>query len=160
MKPSILVASLLTLISLAALGDEGMWLFNQFPEDKAEKKYGVEIQQSFLDHLRLSSVRVGASGSFVSPNGLVFTNHHVVLDCVQNVSSAEHDYVANGFYAKTLAEELKCPGTEANVLLKIEDVTARVNGAVKAQPAVPADLASDKRRCRTRATTGSDAELG
>jgi hypothetical protein len=118
-----------------AFADEGMWLFNQFPKDRVEKKYGVRIQQPLLDHLRLSSVRVGASGSFVSPNGLIFTNHHVVLGCVQDVSTPEHDYVTNGFYAKSLADEKKCPGAEANVLLNIEDITAKVKAAVKADPA-------------------------
>src|SRR3981081_4170868 len=102
-------------IALPALADEGMWLFNQFPKDKVQKKYGVAVEQPFLDHLRLSSVRVGASGSFVSPHGLVFTNYHVVLSCVQNVSSPEHDYVANGFSAQNNEEEKKCPGAEANV---------------------------------------------
>lgn len=114
--------------------DEGMWLFNQFPKDRVEKKYGIEVTQPFLDHLRLSSVRVGASGSFVSPDGLIFTNHHVVLGCVQDISSPDHDYVAKGFYAKTLAEERKCPGSEANVLLQIDDITSKVKAAVKAEP--------------------------
>lgn len=111
-----------------------MWLFNQFPKDKVRQKYGVSVEQPFLDHLRLSSVRTGASGSFVSPHGLIFTNHHVVLGCVQNISSSEHDYVANGFYARSLEEEKKCPGAEANVLLKIEDITDEVRSAVKADP--------------------------
>ena len=102
-------------------GDEGMWLFNQFPNDRVKAKYGVELSRPMLDHLRLSSVRVGASGSFVSANGLIFTNHHVVLGCVQDVSTPQNDYVANGFYAKAQAEEKACPGAEANVLLNISD---------------------------------------
>jgi hypothetical protein len=134
MKSSVLLALLLIAARLPAFGDEGMWLFNQFPKDKVQKKYGVDVEQPFLDHLRLSSVRVGASGSFVSPSGLIFTNHHVVLGCVQDISSAGHDYVAGGFYAKTQGEEVQCPGEEANVLLSIEDVTAKVTGAVKTDP--------------------------
>jgi hypothetical protein len=129
--------SLLTLaigLCLPALADEGMWLFNQFPKERVSKKYGVDISQPLLDHLRLSSVRVGASGSFVSPNGLIFTNHHVVLGCVQNISTPQKDYVADGFYAKSMDEEKKCPGSEANVLLTIQDITAQVNAAVKANP--------------------------
>ncbi len=124
----------LLVVLTPAFADEGMWLFNQFPKDKIEKKYGVEIPQPLLDHLRLSSVRVGASGSFVSPNGLIFTNHHVVLGCVQDVSTPDHDYVANGFYAKSMADEKKCPGGEASVLLNIEDITAKVKAAVKGDP--------------------------
>src|SRR6476646_7483990 len=121
----------ITATTLPCMADEGMWLFNQFPKDKVQKKYGVDITQPFLDHLRLSSVRVRASGSFVSPHGLVFTNYHVVLGCVQDVSSPQHDYVSNGFQAQNFDEEKKCPGAEANVLLKIEDITGKVKAAVK-----------------------------
>jgi V8-like Glu-specific endopeptidase len=128
----------LLMILLAAgmpvAADEGMWLLNQFPNERVEKKYGVALSPELLDHLRLASVRVGASGSFVSPNGLIFTNHHVVLSCVQDVSTPQNDYVANGFYAKSVAEEKKCPATEANVLLNIEDISAKVKSAVKADP--------------------------
>ena len=125
----------LLLLTFPLIADEGMWPFNEFPKDRVKQKYGVEISDQLLDHLRLASVRAGASGSFVSPKGLIFTNHHVVLGCVQEVSTKEHDYVANGFFAKTEAEELKCPGAEASVLLKIEDVTARVKSAIQADPA-------------------------
>jgi hypothetical protein len=151
------ILACLVAASLPAFPDEGMWLFNEFPKDKVEKRYGVDVQQPFLDHLRLSSVRVGASGSFVSPNGLIFTNHHVVLGCVQNVSTPQNDYVANGFYARTLADERKCPGAEANVLLRIEDVTAKVTGAAKAAPDSPeadrqrkAEMVRLENDCNTR----------
>ena len=127
----------LSVLGLPAAADEGMWLFNQFPTDKVRNKYGVDVSPKMLDHLRLSSVRVGASGSFVSANGLIFTNHHVVLGCVQNVSTPQNDYVANGFHAATLAEEKKCPGGEANVLIDIQDVSAKVKEAVKADPDSP-----------------------
>jgi hypothetical protein len=145
------------LICLPLLADEGMWLFNEFPKDKVKQKYGVDVSQAFLDHLRLSSVRAGASGSFVSPHGLIFTNHHVVLGCVQEVSTKEHDYVTNGFFAKSHAEELKCPGAEANVLLNIQDITSQVKSAVKASAASAeanqqrkAELARLENECSTR----------
>ena len=125
------VVALLVALAIPAVADEGMWLFNQFPNDKLQKRYGIALSEDLLNHLRLSSVRVGASGSFVSRRGLIFTNHHVVLGCVQEISSKEQDFVANGFYAKSLEEERKCPGQEANVLLKIEDVTAKVKAAIK-----------------------------
>ena len=126
---------LLLLTAVACLrADEGLWLFNHFPKEAVAKKYGYQVTDAFLDHLRLASVRFnnGGSGSFISPHGLLFTNHHVGADCIQKVSSAEHDYMANGFMAATEAEEQKCPDLEVNVLLRMEDITAQVKGAVQA----------------------------
>jgi hypothetical protein len=120
--------------STAAVADEGMWLYNEPPKDKIKAKYGFEVTQPWLDHIRLSSVRFnnGGSGSFVSPDGLTFTNHHVGAACVQQLSTEGHDYIKAGFYAKTKAEEAKCPNLELNELVGIEDVTDKVNAAVKA----------------------------
>jgi hypothetical protein len=116
-----------------ALADEGMWLYNAFPKEKVKAKYGFEPSQQWLDHVRLSSVRFnnGGSGSFVSPDGLTFTNHHVGADCIQKLGKTGTDYMKTGFYAKTQAEEAKCPDLELNVLVGIEDVTAKVNAGVK-----------------------------
>src|SRR6266851_10212095 len=121
------------LLPLTALADEGMWLYNQPPKDKIKAKYGFELTQKWLDHLRLASVRFnnGGSGSFVSADGLTFTNHHVGAGCVQQLSTAGHDYIKTGFYAKTRAEEAKCPNLELNQLVGIEDVTDKVNAGVK-----------------------------
>jgi Peptidase S46 len=120
-------------LSTAASADEGMWLFNEAPKDKIKAKYGFELTQQWLDHVRLSSVRFnnGGSGSFVSADGLTFTNHHVGAACVQQLSTAGHDYLKTGFYAKTQAEEAKCPNLELNELVGIEDVTDKVNAGVK-----------------------------
>ncbi|HVN18561.1 MAG TPA: S46 family peptidase, partial [Dongiaceae bacterium] len=119
--------------STGAVADEGMWLYNEPPKDKIKAKYGFELMQQWLDHVRLSSVRFnnGGSGSFVSPDGLTFTNHHVGAGCVQQLSTEGHDYIKTGFYAKTQAEEAKCPNLELNQLVGIEDVTDKVNAAVK-----------------------------
>ena len=119
--------------STGAVADEGMWLYNEPPKDKIKTKYGFELTQQWLDHVRLSSVRFnnGGSGSFVSPDGLTFTNHHVGAGCVQQLSTEGHDYIKTGFYAKTQAEEAKCPNLELNQLVGIEDVTDKVNAAVK-----------------------------
>jgi hypothetical protein len=93
----------------------------------------VKLTQQWLDHVRLSSVRFnnGGSGSFVSADGLTFTNHHVGAGCVQQLSSEGHDYIKTGFYAKTRAEEAKCPNLELNELVGIEDVTDKVDAGVK-----------------------------
>src|SRR5947209_8087837 len=108
--------------------DEGMWPVNQFPKQAVQKSYGSTVTDDFLGHIQRSSVRFnnGSSGSFISPQGLLFTNHHVGRDCIQKVSSSDHDYVANGFYAASVTEEKKCPDLEVNVLLKMDDVTAKV----------------------------------
>src|ERR1700726_1153364 len=123
------------LLPLAALADEGMWLYNAPPKDKIKAKYGFELTQAWLNHVRLSSVRFnnGGSGSFVSADGLTFTNHHVGAGCVSQLSSEGHDYIKSGFYAKTQAEEAKCPNLELNQLVGIEDVTDKVNAGVKTE---------------------------
>ena len=113
--------------------DEGMWTFDSPPLMQLKDKYNFTPTQQWLDHIRLSSVRFndGGSGSFVSPNGLVITNHHVAFGQLQKVSTKEKDYVKDGFYAKTQTDELKCPDLELNVLVSMENVTNRVQGAVK-----------------------------
>jgi peptidase S46-like protein len=136
---SFFAALLLALFSLqtlniTALADEGMWTFNNVPRAEIKKKYGFEITDDWLNKVRLASVRFnnGGSGSFVSPNGLVLTNYHIVEDIVGEVSTPQKDYAKEGFLAKTQADEIKAPSLELNVLMSIEDVTNRVNGAVKA----------------------------
>jgi len=127
---------IVTLVALyaaatSARADEGMWTFNGFPKARLEKKHGVKVSDAWLDHVRLSSVRLaqGCSGSLVSPAGLVLTNHHCVETCLQQLSTSEKDYIAQGFQAKTTADELKCPVLEVNQLVEITDVTARMKKA-------------------------------
>ena len=130
---------LLCALVLPVVADEGMWLFNQFPKGLVNEKYKLDITDPFLDHLRLASVRIGGgSGSFVSPNGLIFTNHHVASDCISKVGSAGHDYMKDGFQADTAAAEMRCPDMEANVLVALEDVTQKIKDAGKDE-AKPAD---------------------
>lgn len=128
------VAIILVLAAPLVRADEGMWLYNAFPKDRVQKQYGFLPTQEWLDHLRLSSVRFnnGGSGSFVSADGLAFTNHHVGADCIGKLATSGHDYMKTGFYAKTQAEEAKCPDLELNVLVGIEDVTAKVRAAAPA----------------------------
>jgi hypothetical protein len=128
----ILLATILCSVRPSA-ADEGMWTFDNPPLTQLKEKYNFTPTPQWLDHIRLSSVRFndGGSGSFASPNGLVVTNHHVAFGQLQKVSTPQKDYVKDGFFAKTQAEELKCPDLELNVLVSMENVTARVQGAVK-----------------------------
>ena len=130
------LAGLLLLTTAGAtfsVADEGMWTFDNPPLKQLQEKYGFTPTKAWFDHVRLSSVRFndGGSGSFVSPNGLTITNHHVAFGQLQKLSTAGKDYVKDGFHAKTQAEELKCPDLELNVLLSMENVTSQVQGTVK-----------------------------
>ena len=141
MKTRLLIFGLmLALATPLALADEGMWLYNNFPKDRVEKQYGFLPTQEWLDHLRLSSVRFnnGGSGSFVSADGLAFTNHHVGADCIEKLGTSGADYMKTSFYAKTRADEAKCPDLELNVLVGIDDVSAKVKAAAPATMSVAA----------------------
>ena len=129
-----LVAAAISIASVSVIhADEGMWTFDNPPIKLLKEKYGFTPTQAWLDHLRLSSVRLneGGSGSFVSPNGLLLTNHHVARGQLQKNSTAEHDYVRDGFYAATPDQEMKSPDLEVNVLVAMQNVTERVQGAAK-----------------------------
>ncbi|HXS68410.1 MAG TPA: S46 family peptidase, partial [Candidatus Polarisedimenticolia bacterium] len=110
--------------------DEGMWLFNQPPREILKERHQFDPSDAWLEHLQKSSVNIGASGSFVSEDGLLISNHHVGSSSLQKLSTKEKNYLRDGFYARTEAEELKCDDLEINVLQSIEDVSARVNEAV------------------------------
>jgi len=129
----------------SAAADEGMWLFNAPPLKQLKEKYQFEPTPQWLDHLQKASVRFnsGGSGSFVSANGLCITNHHVGLDTLQKISSEKKNYVRDGFYAKTQAEEVKATDLELNVLMSIEDVTDKVKAAV--QPSMSPEDANKAR---------------
>ncbi len=114
------------------LADEGMWTFDNPPLKQWKERYNFEPSQEWLDRLRLASVRLeGGSGSFVSADGLIITNHHVASGQIAKLSTKERDLIKDGFYAKTQAEELKTPDMEANILMSFENVTERVQSAVK-----------------------------
>src|ERR1051325_8078583 len=140
--PALLMSALVS--SLQA--DEGMWLFNNPPRKLLKEKYGFDATDAWLEHVQKSSVRFNSGGSvsFVSEDGLAISNHHVGADALQKFGDKDHDYLRDGFYAHTLAEEKRCLDLELNVLMSIEDVTDRVNAAVK--PGVAAEEAFTARR--------------
>jgi hypothetical protein len=126
--------------------DEGMWLVNKLPRKLLKEEHGFAASDEWVEHVQKSAVRIstGGSGSLVSPHGLVMTNHHVGADMLHKLSTAEHDYIATGFFARTQAEEQPCPDIEMDILWAIEDVTARVTDAASA--ARTAAEANDARR--------------
>ncbi len=111
--------------------DEGMWTYDNFPAAKMRAAYGWAPDAAWLEHARLGSIRLtlGCSASLVSPSGLVMTNHHCARECLSDLADAQHDYIANGFYAAAAADEKKCPAMEANQLVAITDVTHQVEAA-------------------------------
>ena len=129
-----------------ALADEGMWPFNNVPKAQIKSKYGFDVTDAWLKKVQLASVRFnnGGSGSFVSADGLVLTNHHIASDTLQKISTPEKDYNKEGFYAPTREREAKAPDLELNQLVSIEDVTDRVAAAVK--PGASAGEANAARR--------------
>ena len=118
-------------VTARAIADEGMWTFDSFPSARVKQLYGFAPDQKWLDHVRKNSVRLesGCSGSIVSRDGLVMTNHHCVTDCTSALSSPARDYLDDGFYTSTRKDEKICPGAEASILQSIVDVTDRVKRA-------------------------------
>jgi hypothetical protein len=145
LRPASIGILFLAFVSLAH-ADEGMWLVNKLPRKLLKERYGFVASDEWVEHVQKSAVRIstGGSGSLVSARGLVMTNHHVGADMLHKLSTAEHDYLEKGFFARSEAEEVACPDIEMDVLWSIEDVTARVNGAVK--DGMSAAEANDARR--------------
>jgi hypothetical protein len=115
----------------SSFADEGMWTYDNPPLKQWKERYGFEPSKDWMDNMRLASIKIGGgSASFVSPNGLIVTNHHVASGIISRLSTKEKDYLKNGFYAPTLADELKGEA-EARVLVSYEDVTSRIHGSVK-----------------------------
>ncbi len=135
--------------------DEGMWLFNHPPRRLLQERHGFQAGDAWLERLQRSCVRFnsGGSGAFVSEDGLVMSNHHVGADALAKFGDAAHDYLRDGFHARTRDEEKRCHDLELNVLMSIEDVTDRVNAAVG-----PGDSAAAAFRARSEAIAAIEKE--
>jgi hypothetical protein len=150
----------LTLFASWSSADEGMWLFNHPPRDLLKKKYDFDLTSDWLDRAMKASVRFsGASGAIVSPRGLVATNHHVGSDTIQKLSTSGRDLYRDGFQARSIDDELKCPGVELIVLQGIDDVTPRVQATVK--PAMkPAEAAAARKAIIARIESETKEQTG
>ena len=125
--------ALASLIACApAFGDAGMWTFHDFPAALVKREYGADINGAWLDRVRTATIRLAnCTASFVSPEGLILTNHHCAEACLDDNSSAQRNLVRDGFLARTRAEELKCGTQIADVLMEMENVTGKVADAVR-----------------------------
>ena len=140
------------------MADEGMWTFDNFPKAEVAKKYGVDINDEMLNRLQRAVVRLetGCTGSFVSPDGLVLTNHHCVSSCLAENSSAANDLLARGFNAKARENEIRCQGSQASVLMDTEEVTPKVTSALAATAA--ADITRTRNETLTNLESACEAE--
>jgi hypothetical protein len=153
------MAGAILVLGQVAAADEGMWLLTNPPADVLRQRYGFEPSREWLEHLQKSAVRIGASGAVISPEGLVLTNHHVGVDQLAKLSTPQRDLVQMSFYARTREEELKCPDQEVQILWSIEDVTAKVNAAVKPEQ-TPAQAAEARRQEMSRIEAASKEATG
>jgi hypothetical protein len=143
------VIAIITLIAMpgaTALGDEGMWPFNYVPKVMIKQRYGFDVADQWLLNIQRGTARFdnGGTGALVSANGLLITNYHVALDAIQQLSTPQRNIIKDGFHAPVREQELKVPKLEINFLMSIEDVTARLNEAVK--PGMSAAEAEAARR--------------
>ncbi len=163
-KHAAMLASLIFLCLASAQllrADEGMWTFDNFPSKTVGTKFGFTPSQDWLDHVRLSSLRIagGCSASFISPQGLVMTNHHCVVDCVEQLSTPQQNFQEDGYSAKTPAEEKKCPDFELDQLVEIRDVTKDVQDAMAGKTGDEANKALHAKEAELQQSCGSDKSV-
>ncbi|HRJ49465.1 MAG TPA: S46 family peptidase, partial [Phycisphaerales bacterium] len=146
---------------LPALADEGMWLLDNPPRQILREKYNFDPSDEWLEHVRLSAVRfqTGGSGSLVSPDGLVMTNHHVGADMIAKLSTSDRDLMETGFLAASREQELPCPDLEVNILWSTSDVTDRVNAAVTGEM-TPAQANAARQRVIAQITAEAGDQAG
>ncbi len=143
-------ALVLLMLSGAALADEGMWTFDNFPKQAVKEQLGVEITDAWLDHVRLATTRLesGCTGSFISPDGLILTNHHCAAECLAQLSTPQRDLIADGFLAPSRAEEPVCKTEQVSVLMGMEEITAKVSAATRGLDDKAANAARKKELTR------------
>src|SRR3979490_695415 len=132
MRRSCLLAVLVLLVSPPAFSDAGMWTFHDFPQDLGKRRPGADIGPAWLDRVRAATIRLSnCTASFVSPDGLILTNHHCAEACLDDHSSSEQNLVRGGSLARTREQELKCATQIADVLMGVENVTAKVAASIR-----------------------------
>ncbi len=140
-----LLLALAMAIAIPAFADEGMWTYDNFPAAMVKQQYGADITPSWLDHVRLSTIRLSnCTASFVSPDGLILTNHHCAEQCLAEIASPEHDRMRDGYLARSRTEEVRCPTQYADVLVESENITAKVTTATQGKDAKAAGEARKK----------------
>ena len=153
---SVLTATCMALVSGALFSDEGMWTFDNLPLKKMMEKYGFAPDKAWLEHAQLAAVNFGGgSASFISSNGLVITNHHVGRGSLQRLSTSENNYIRDGFIARTMSDEIKVPNLTIRTVVQMENVTDRVNAAVK-----PGMKPEEATQARSKALADIAQELG
>jgi hypothetical protein len=145
----------------AAFPDEGMWTYDHFPAAQMRAKYGWAPGAAWLRHWQFASIRLvqGCSASLVSSEGLVMTNHHCVRACLNDLADATHDYLVDGFYARNVGDEKKCPALEANQLVQITNVTRQVQAATAGKSDRAFHEAERAAKARIERACGSSAQL-
>lgn len=160
-----LFLALMTTLTLSlgafARADEGMWTFDRFPSQTVGARYGFTPSEAWLTHVRKGSLRIagGCSASFVSPSGLIMTNHHCAVSCADNLSTAQHNFVNDGFYAKTQPEEQKCSGFEIDQLTSITDVTKEMLAATKGKTGADFTAAIRAENAKLQQACGTDPKI-
>ena len=151
---------LLVALPLAARADEGMWTFDNFPSKAVAQKYGFEPSPAWLKHVQSSSLRIaqGCSASFVSPQGLVMTNHHCVVECVEQLSTPQQNLVQSGYIARKPEDERPCPAFELDQLTAIQDVTAAVKAATAGKTGDASNLALRAEQAKLQQSCGSSSD--